>query len=122
MKSKLREEITQDEFVKYRADFATETAELEESRKALLEEQNALSELIAQGELARLNLVRWWTDNPLATKQQLQHELFPDGLAYSNAKMFFEPANVFLMLQVQELIDGLASGRMEVEDGRGERI
>jgi len=60
---------------------------------ALDSERSAMQDLMRQANLQVLDLATAWQNGTVNQKQELAKGLFPDGLAFSDEKKFFEPAN-----------------------------
>jgi hypothetical protein len=103
IEAKLRGEITQNDFELMKVSIEAETQKIESEMRVLDSEKSKMEELIRQREEEPINFGFAWRDAPFHRKIEMQKVFYPDGLAYSTKKHFFEPQNKYLMQQLANL-------------------
>ena len=84
-----------------------ETQKIDGEIKTLDSEKSKMEELIKQREEEPVNFGNAWRDAPFHQKIEMQKVFYPDGLAYSTKRYFFEPQNKYLMQQLANLFSEL---------------
>jgi hypothetical protein len=107
IEAKLRCEITQSDFELMKVSIEAETQKIDSEMRALDSEKPKMGELIRQREEEPVNFGFAWRDAPFHRKIEMQKVFYPDGLAYSTKKHFFEPQNKYLMQQLANLFSEL---------------
>jgi hypothetical protein len=74
-----------------------EISHIEEQIKALDSERSSMEDLMEQTECRAINFPQSWKSADINGKHEIQYALFPEGLAYSHEKRYFEPSNQSLM-------------------------
>jgi len=108
--------LSQGDFETLKSSITTELASIDAQLKALQEEQMTMQSLMEQAKLEVLELVKTWRESGIRQKQEIQTAIWEEGLRYSPALRFFEPANRSLMQGIRDWMNE------EFEIGRGERI
>ena len=108
--------LSQEDFETLKRSITTELASIDAQLKALQEEQMTMQSLMAQAKMEVLELVKTWRESGIRQKQEIQTAIWEEGLRYSPALRFFEPANRSLMQGIRDWMNE------EFEIGRGERI
>lgn len=115
IESKLRGEITQADFTMMKESIDTEIAAIENERKALDTEVSTMEALVRQKNHEPVRLALVWQQATFTQKIEMQRAFFSEGLVFSSEKLFFEPANSYVMQRYGELFDSLV--QFGVPDG-----
>lgn len=91
--SKIRGELSAEDFETYKKVSAEEKLRIDEQLSALNSEQNTMEEMMRQAEIAAVDLVGTWEKGNVNQRQELAKSFFPEGLVFSHERAFFEPAN-----------------------------
>jgi DNA invertase Pin-like site-specific DNA recombinase len=91
--AKLKEEISADDFDAFKKANAEEIFRIEAEISALDSERSTMEEMLKQAEVQAVDLVAAWEKGNVNQRQELAKAFFPEGLAFSHKKGFFEPAN-----------------------------
>jgi DNA invertase Pin-like site-specific DNA recombinase len=108
--------LSQEDFETLKRSITTDVASIDAQLKALQEEQMTMQSLMEQAKMEVLELVKTWRESGIRQKQEIQTAIWEEGLRYSPALRFFEPANRSLMQGIRDWMNE------EFEIGRGERI
>ncbi len=94
--------LSQGDFETLKSSITTELASIDAQLKALQEEQMTMQSLMEQAKLEVLELVKTWRESGIRQKQEIQTAIWEEGLRYSPALRFFEPANRSLMQGIKK--------------------
>jgi hypothetical protein len=115
IKAKLNGELAEADFQTIKRSITEETFRIDAAIQALDAETSTMEALVAQTSAQAVNFVQAWRSANMKQKQELQWALFPEGLTYSRANRFFEPANVSLFKELEALYESLSD--VGVPDG-----
>jgi hypothetical protein len=124
IESKLKGELTQDEF-RFMADMvAADIAQIEAARREYIEEAETALKLTADTSRKTIPAKALWASAHLSDKLTVQSALFPTGICYRTDIGFFEPPTHELQALVfKMLLSSIGEHEgVEVKDGRGEWI
>lgn len=105
--AKLNNEITGEDFDAFKKASAEQMFLIESEISALDSEKSTMLEMLKQAEEQAVDLVGAWHSGNVNQRQELVKAFFPDGLAFSHEKGFFEPANTLITDMLMRFIENL---------------
>jgi site-specific DNA recombinase len=105
---KLNGQLDEQEYGVLRQSINEETARIEEQISALDSERATMQDLIAQTQTQILDLARTWKESNVNQRQEMCRAFFPQGLAFSHEKYFFEPCNTVLHQMLSRFLEDLS--------------
>jgi len=106
--AKLSGELSAEDFEVVKRSTSEEIAHIEEQIKALDSERSSMEDLMKQTESRVINFAESWKSTNINGKHEIQYALFPEGLAYSHEKRYFEPSNHSLMQAFRDWYNSLS--------------
>ena len=86
-------------------------------------ERSAIQDLTQQAQEQVIDLVRAWKSATVNQRHELAKGLFPEGLAFSDEKKFFEPSNAVLNDMSRRWLEEFTAGKTsDLEVGAGDGI
>jgi site-specific DNA recombinase len=123
IKAKLDGELSAQDFTEIKRSITEELFNIDNQITALDSERSAMQDLMQQAKAQVLDLAAAWQNGTVNQKQELAKGLFPDGLAYSDERKFFEPANTEIRdMQLRWLQDFMAGKSDDLNIGAGDGI
>jgi site-specific DNA recombinase len=115
---KVNGELSAEDFATLKETVTQQTNEVEAQLNVLDAETSTVQGLLEETQHNIVDLVKTWRNGNVQHRQELAFSLYPEGLRYSPETKYFEPHNTLLMSSMQEMIDGIVSGRIVgVPDG-----
>ena len=113
--AKLDGTLAGDDFDSIKRAIAEEIARIEVEIKALDSERSTMEDLMEQAKAQAVDLVGSWRQGNVSQRHELATAFFPDGLAFSHERVFFEPSNTVISQMVWRFLDDF--GNVGVPDG-----
>jgi site-specific DNA recombinase len=115
IEAKLKGEISQTDFEMMKTSIDAELAAIERERKSLDTEASTMESLIRKRDEEPVYLAHVWQRATFTQKIEMQRAFFPEGLVFSQEKLFFEHRNTLVMERYSLLFDALVE--VGVPDG-----
>src|ERR1017187_2185548 len=107
--AKLDGTLAADDFDSVKKAISEEIARVEVEIKALDSERCTMEDLIGQAKAQAVDLVGAWRQGNVNQRHELAMAFFPDGLAFSHERLFFEPSNTVINQMVWSFLDDLGN-------------
>jgi len=115
IRAKLEGKLAEDDFNSVKKAVAEEISQIETEIKALDSESSTMDDLLRQAEVQAVDLAGAWQEGNVNQRHELSMAFFPEGLAYSHERRFFEPCNTVITEMVWRFLDRV--GNVGVPDG-----
>lgn len=115
IRAKLEGKLAEDDFNSVKKAVAEEISQIETEIKALDSESSTMDDLLRQAEVQAVDLAGAWQEGNVNQRHELAMAFFPEGLAYSHERRFFEPCNTVITEMVWRFLDRV--GNVGVPDG-----
>ena len=107
----INHEISAEDFETLKRSITEELFKIEGLISALDSERSAIQDLTKQAQQQVIDLVKAWKNATVNQRQELANGLFPEGLAFSNEKKFFEPSNTVLNDMSRRWLEEFTAGK-----------
>ena len=115
---KVNGELSAEDFAMLKETITKQRTDAETQLEALDSETSTMETLLQETQNNIVDLVGAWKNGGVQQRQELAFSLYPEGLRFSRETLFFEPGNVLLMNNMQEMIADLVAGKdVGVGDG-----
>lgn len=113
--AKLEGKLSDDDFDAVKTATTGEIARIETDIKALDSERFTMEELLKETQAQAIDLVGAWDRGNVHQRHELAAAFFPEGLVFSQKKLFFEPSNTVITEMLWRFVADL--GNVGVPDG-----
>ena len=111
----LNGKLADDDFNSLKGGIAEEVSKIEAEIKALDSESSTMEDLLKQAEAQAVDLVGAWEKGNVNQRHELATAFFPEGLAFSHERRFFEPCNTVITEMLMRFLESV--GNVGVPDG-----
>jgi site-specific DNA recombinase len=103
--AKLNGKLSDEDFDSVKASIIEKISRIESDIKALDGERSTMEELFKTAQTQAVDLVGAWQSGNINQRQELATAFFPEGLAFSRERAFFEPANLVIQQMVWRFLE-----------------
>ena len=121
--ARINGEISAQDFETVKRSITEDLFQIDCQISVLDSERSAIQDLRLQAQTQVIDLVKAWKNATLNQRHELAKGLFPEGLAFSHEKKFFEPSNTILNDMSRRWLEEFLAGKTShFEAGAGDGI